>query len=136
MATVGPGQSWRLVHDGTSVLSLEETSGYTESQHTIFEAATKAECRAEIARLNLVSLPLQRTGPSELSSLQFMDRFSEATQLAVVAAAKQNDSVKLWYDRMLAADVINLDDPRTIAGLNAMVAANVITADEAEIALS
>ena len=50
------GKSWRLVHDGTKVMVLEEqdfeasTGGTTE----IFVADTKEACEAEIARLNLV----------------------------------------------------------------------------------
>lgn len=51
--TAGPGYSWRLVHNGTDVLALMETSGITTTLHTIFEASTEQECLAEIARLNI-----------------------------------------------------------------------------------
>ncbi len=50
------GKNWRLVHNGAQVMVLEEqeftasTGGSTE----IFVADTKAECEAEVARLNLV----------------------------------------------------------------------------------
>lgn len=136
MASVGPEKSWRLVHDGATILSLEETAGYTDSQHEIYEAATKAECDAEIARLGLELPDPLPSGVTILSSLQFMERFSLSTQLAVVAAAKQNDQVKLWYDKMLAADQIDLTDQRTIDGVNALVAAGVISRHEGKVALA
>lgn len=50
---VGPALSWRLVHDGASIVSLAESAGYTETQYDIFEAATEAACYAEAARLGL-----------------------------------------------------------------------------------
>ena len=53
ITTIGPDKSWRLVHDGVAVLLLIETSGYTTTTHTVFEAATEAECLAEIERLKL-----------------------------------------------------------------------------------
>jgi len=45
--------SWRLIHDGTKVISLAEQSGITQSMHNIFLAATEAECHTEIYVLNL-----------------------------------------------------------------------------------
>ncbi len=136
MPTTGPDKSWRLVHDGKTVLLLEELSGFTESPHTIFEAQTKAECEAEMDRLGLESPAPPASGVNVLSSLQFMERFSLQTQLAVVAATKVNDEIKLWYDKMLAADEINLRDQRTIDGVNAMVAAGIISRHEAKVALA
>jgi hypothetical protein len=58
--TIGPEKSWRLVHNGIDVLALMETGGYTTTIHTLFEAATEAECLDEIARLSLNPLPEER----------------------------------------------------------------------------
>ena len=52
--TIGPAPSWRLIHDGTTVLMLAELSGVTQTIHTAFEAATHRECVAEARRLGLV----------------------------------------------------------------------------------
>lgn len=138
--SVGPQKSWRLVHDGAKVLALMETAGFTESIHQIFEAASLAECQAEIERLNLEPLPADAQPEANrsriISSLEFMDRFSEQTQIAVVTAAQTNPQVKLWYDRLLAASEVNLDSPRVAAGVHALVAAGVITQAEADAALS
>lgn len=54
---IGPDKSWRLVHNGTEVLMLEELTGYTSTMHQVFAAATKQECLDKIAELNLIPLP-------------------------------------------------------------------------------
>jgi len=45
--------SWRLIHNGIKVIDLFESSGCTQTTHTIFLAATEAECQTEIYYLNL-----------------------------------------------------------------------------------
>ena len=49
-------KSWRLVHDGKTVLDLFESEGFTETINTLF-TGTETECRNEIARLGLVLTP-------------------------------------------------------------------------------
>jgi hypothetical protein len=69
-------------------------------------------------------------------ALDFLDRFSETTQLAVVAAAQTNPSIRLWYDRLLANGSVDLDNPRLIAGLNAMRDAGLMTQEMIDKALA
>lgn len=69
-------------------------------------------------------------------ALDFLDRFPEATQLAVVAAAQSNPAIRLWYDRLLANGSVDLDNPRLIAGLNAMRDAGLTTQAEIDAALA
>jgi len=69
-------------------------------------------------------------------ALDFLDRFSESTQLAVVAAAQTNPSIRLWYDRLLANGSVDLDNPRLIAGLNAMRDAGLMTQEMIDKALA
>lgn len=45
--------SWRLVHNGSRVISLFQSSGITHTAHSIFLANTKEECQTEIYALNL-----------------------------------------------------------------------------------
>lgn len=66
--------------------------------------------------------------PKQFTSLEYLDLFTSAEQLAVATAAMNNATVKLWYDRMLAASFITLADPRTEAGLDALVSAGLLTA--------
>lgn len=76
----------------------------------------------------LVTVTLPVNPPVASTSLRFMDRFTEAEQLAIVTATMSVASVKLWYDRMIAASEIVYKDPRTLGGLQALVDAGLITA--------
>jgi hypothetical protein len=67
--------------------------------------------------------------PKQLTSLEFLDLFTEDEQLAIATAAIQIPHVKLWYDRTLAAMFITLADQRTEAGLTALVDAGMLTAE-------
>lgn len=69
-------------------------------------------------------------------ALDFLDRFSEATQLTVVAAAQTNPAIRLWYDRLLANGSVDLNNPRLIAGLHAMRDAGLMTQAEIDAALA
>lgn len=59
--------------------------------------------------------------------LDFLDLFTEAEQFAVAEAAMASAQVKLWYDRVLAATYITIDDPRVEAGLDALVSAGLLS---------
>lgn len=77
---------------------------------------------------------LQPTYP-QLTSLEYLDLFTEAEQLAVVGATMTVPAVKLWYDRVLAASFVTYADPRTEAGLQALVESTLLTPErKAEIA--
>ena len=65
--------------------------------------------------------------PKQFTSLEYLDLFSEAEQLAVVSATMAVPQVKLWYDKMLAAGFITSADPRTEGGLSALVGAGLLT---------
>lgn len=69
-------------------------------------------------------------------SLDFLDRFPESTQLAVVAAAQQSPVIRLWYDRLIANGSVDLDSPRLRAGLQTMLAAGLLTQAEIDAALA
>lgn len=67
------------------------------------------------------------TTPKSCSSLEFIEKFTDAEQLAIVTAAMQVPAVRLWYDKMIAATSIVFADPRLSAGMDALVAAGLIT---------
>lgn len=73
--------------------------------------------------------PVPVVPPKQFTSLEFLDLFTESEQLAIATAAMQSAQVKLWYDRTLAAMFITLADPRTEAGLTALVTAGLLTAE-------
>lgn len=66
---------------------------------------------------------------TRFSSLEFLERFTDAEQLSVVTATLASPQVKLWYDKLLAAEYIDLADPRTASGIDALIAAGLIDAE-------
>lgn len=81
----------------------------------------------------IAQLPVEGERPNpRFVPLDFLDLFTESEQLAVAQAAMVNSQVKLWYDRMLAATYITIDDPRTVAGIQALVIAGLITQSRAD----
>ena len=71
-------------------------------------------------------------GKTQFTSLEYLDRFTEAEQLGVAEATMQNAAVKLWYDRLLAASYIDLEDQRTEAGIDALIAAGLLDSSRKE----
>lgn len=68
-------------------------------------------------------------GYPHFTALQMLDLFTQAEQLAVVQATMTVPEVKLWYDRLLAADYVTYEDPRTEEGLRALVDAALLTSE-------
>lgn len=63
----------------------------------------------------------------QFTPLELLDLFTESEQLGVVGATMVEPAVKLWYDRLIAATFVTYEDPRTEAGLQALVDAELIT---------
>ena len=110
----------RRAMDGT--VSIVFTDDATEAQR--------------IAAQAVVDTWVDPPEPRLVWALEFLDRFSEATQLAVVSAAQQNPSIRLWYDRLLANGSVDLNNARLIAGLNAMRDAGLMSQAEIDVALA
>ncbi|ACT50859.1 hypothetical protein [Methylovorus glucosotrophus] len=66
---------------------------------------------------------------TQFTSLEYLDRFTNAEQLAVVGATMNVPEVKLWYDRMLAASYVDINDPRVEAGINALIDAGLLNSE-------
>lgn len=74
-------------------------------------------------------LPPQPVVPKKFSSLDFLALFSDAEQIAIAQASMANMQIKLWYDKMLAAEFVTIADPRTGSGLDALMAMALLTPD-------
>ncbi len=57
----------------------------------------------------------------------FLALFTQQEKLVIKAATRVSDEVGLWYDEMLAAQFITAEDPDTLAGLAALVGAELLT---------
>lgn len=64
--------------------------------------------------------------PRRLTHKQFMDRFTAHEAESVLMAAEVNPALKLFWQKMQMAKDINLDDPATVAGVNALEIAGLI----------
>lgn len=60
---------------------------------------------------------------------EFLALFTQAEKLGVKAATRMSDEIGLWYDEMLAAQYITIEDPDTLAGLDALAAAGLLAAE-------
>jgi hypothetical protein len=60
-----------------------------------------------------------------------MNRFTDAELAGIYTAAKSIIAVEIWFEKFKLAGDINLDDPRTVAGLQAMEAAGLLVAGRA-----
>lgn len=65
--------------------------------------------------------------PAIITRIAMITRFTDAEFVGVLAAAKTDVEVEGWYARFSAASVINLEDQRTIDGMNMLVSKNLLT---------
>lgn len=97
------------------------------------ESATLEQRQAAQA---IIDSWIETAEPRLVYSLDFLDRFSEQTQLKIVTEAMRIPAIRLWYDRLLAAQQVDLNSPRLRAGLEAMRLAGLLTAEEIAQAVS
>ena len=68
---------------------------------------------------------------TQFTPLQFMARFTTAEQLAITAAGQASSPIMLWLLHAMGASYIDLADPATTTGVQALVAAALISAGRA-----
>lgn len=61
-----------------------------------------------------------------LTKLAYMNRFTDSELATIYTVAKTAVQVEIWLEKFKAATEVNLDDPVTIAGLDALEAAGLI----------
>lgn len=74
--------------------------------------------------------------PRPISKLAFMERFTDEELAAIYAAAKTDVRVEVWMDKLKLAGEVDLNDPRTKAGVRALEAFGLIGEGRAEQILS
>lgn len=124
---------WTLAHrraDGSFVVYLASGLPYhvTASDLAFADVAAAAEGVDLPDEAAPQTLPEHARNPSPR---EFMDRVPMARQAEITAAAVQSPAVLLWLLRMLGASEVDPDHPETIAGVNALLNAGVITQGEA-----
>lgn len=71
-----------------------------------------------------------------LTKLQYMNRFTDEELAGIYAAAKSVVQVEIWLEKFKLASEIDLDDQRTVAGVQALEASGLIAAGRAAEILS
>ena len=72
-----------------------------------------------------------------LTKLDYMNRFTDAELAGIYSAAKQSIDVEVWLAKFNSATAdadgtsVDLDDPRTVGGLQALEAAGLLAAGRA-----
>ena len=62
--------------------------------------------------------------------LEFIEEFTDHEQVAVKTLAMSNTQIGLWYDKLLASQVVVANDERLLTGLQALVDAKVISKEK------
>lgn len=108
---------------------------YSGEKRTVFQLVDNVVESQEIWTEDATPTGWQDTEPTPVpepktrfTSLEYLDRFTQSEQELIVAAANSNVQIKLYYDRLLAATFIDLEDPRTAAGIDALIAAGLLDA--------
>ena len=65
--------------------------------------------------------------PPVITRLAMIDRFSDSEYMEIISASKTDVEVQIWYDKFSLANTVNLLDPRTISGINALVGKSLLT---------
>ena len=71
--------------------------------------------------------PTKPSSPRVLTKLQFLNRFTNEELAAVYTAAKTNVLIEVFLDKLKLAQEINLDDPQTVGGLQALAEAGLLS---------
>jgi hypothetical protein len=67
-----------------------------------------------------------------ITKVAMISRFTPEEYVGIVGATKTDVEVQAWYDLFQAASVVDLQDPRTIAGINSLATKDLITEARAE----
>jgi hypothetical protein len=94
--------------------------------------ASEDFCAANYPFYRLVEEPIVATpGVRILTKLAYMNRFTDTELAGIYTAAKSVVQIEVWLDKFKLAEEINLDDPSTIAGVQALEAAGLLIAGRA-----
>ena len=65
--------------------------------------------------------------PNIITKIAMITRFTDPEFVGILTAAKTDPEVEGWYARFSAANTINLDDARTVSGVDMLVTKTLLT---------
>ncbi len=92
-----------------------------------FPGKTDEEVLAIIAAEQAAPTTPPAEPPRVITKLAFMNRFTMEELAAIYTAAKTEVMVEVFLDKLKIAEEVNLDDPQTIVGLQALAASGLLT---------
>jgi hypothetical protein len=107
--------------DGSVVMHSDGNPAVTQ---TVPAGSTQAQVDAAYAVFLAANPPPPRT---VFTPAQFIDLFTATEQAGIVAALPASPALFIWYSKMLTATAIDVTDAGTVAAVNALAAAGVIT---------
>lgn len=72
-------------------------------------------------------VPAPPPPPPIITKIAMLTRLTDAEYVGILAAAKTDVEVEGWLGRFNAANTINLEDSRTVEGINLLVTKNLLT---------
>jgi hypothetical protein len=67
-----------------------------------------------------VSFMLKAANSRIITKLEYMNRFTDTELATIYTVAKTNIAIEVWLEKFKLSAEINLDDPRTVGGINAL----------------
>lgn len=103
--------------DDKETWRIDFSSGASDEQ--------KAAAQAVVTAFDPVTVVV----PNNITKPAFLALFTSAELLAISAATRTSDTINIWMITAQAHDMIDLSDPLTKQGLDALVTAGLITSD-------
>ena len=130
-----PEEGFEALEEGQSELGLRyalDADGAVIDQYP-------GKTDAEVLQLILDSQKKEETSATDtkvITRLQFMDLFTMPELAAVYTAAKSSVMIEVFLDKWKMAEFIDLRDPNTIAGVNGLADAGLITKERVPVILA
>lgn len=119
---------WATLAEVDAVLAEREAIRRSSSAA---EAAVDALTDLASVRAFTWSVDVPVAAPRRLTHREFMARFESAESEAILVAAASTPSLQAWWETFRLAQFVNLDDPATRAGIQALEIASVLPAGRA-----
>lgn len=95
------------------------------------EGVTKAELE-QVYVWSTESCSFELRPKRIITKLEYMNRFTDTELATIYTLAKTNISIEIWLEKFKLATDINLDDPRTVGGVNALEQLGIIAQGRAQ----
>lgn len=103
---------------------VDKFEGKTDEQ-----VLAQIQADAEAAQAAVATAPVSK---APITKLEFMNRFTMDELAGIYTAAKTEVMIEVFLDKLKLSTEIDLSDANTIAGVNSLAAAGLLTADRAK----